>query len=114
MTVSAITRELAEAILAARPHTPHQRLLIEQLRLLPLYKQIGNVAIWDKAYHDAMPREDDTSEVGRLIAAVYDFATVPFYGAFDAEATLNAYESTCRFLRGAGIACPAVDRFTDL
>jgi|SRR5690242_4489563 len=115
MTVSAITRELAEAILAARPTpSPRQRLLIEQLRLLPLYKEIENVAIWDKAYHDAMPREDDASEVGRLIEAVYDFATVPFYGAFEADMTLSAYESTCRFLRGAGITCPAVDRFTDL
>ena len=38
-----------------------------------------------------MPVEDDTSEIGRLIEAVYDFATVPFYGAFQADETLRAY-----------------------
>ncbi len=115
MTVSSITRELAEAILAARPSpTPRQRLLIELLCLLPLYEEIGNVATWDKAYHDAMPREDNTSEIDRLIEAVYDFATVPFYGAFEAEVALSAYESTCRFLRSEGITCPAVDGYTDL
>ncbi len=115
MTVSVITRELAEAVIAARPDsTPRQRLLLEQLRLLPLYKEIGNVAIWDKAYHAAMPVGDDASEIGRLIEAAYDFATVPFYGAFQADVTLRAYESTCRRLRAAGISCPSVDEFTDL
>lgn len=115
MTVSAVTRELAEAILAARPaSTPRQRLLLELLRLLPFYKAIGNVAIWDKAYHAAMPAEDDTTEIGRLIEAVYDFATIPFYGAFQADVTLSAYESTCRYLRRAHIICRDVDGFTGL
>jgi len=115
MTVSAITRQLADAVIAARPaSTPRQRLLLELLRLLPLYKAIGNVAIWDGAYHEAMPVEDDTSEIGRLIQTLYDFATIPFYGAFGADVTLREYESTCRYLRGGGIDCPTVAGFTDL
>ncbi len=115
MTVSSVTRELAQATIAARPaSTPRQRLLLELLRLLPLYRDIGNVAIWDKSYHAAMPAEDDTSEVGQLIDAVYDFAITPFYGAFESEVALRAYEDTCRCLHGAGIPCPAVDAFTDL
>ncbi len=72
------------------------------------------MAIWDTAYHDAMPAEDDTSEVGRLIYAIYDFTTVPFYGAFQPVEILGAYVSICTFLRGSGVECPKVARFTEL
>lgn len=72
------------------------------------------MAIWDTAYHAAMPVEDDTSEVGRLIEAVYDFATVPFYGVFQADVILREYEAVCRCLRGAGVTCPIVDEFVTL
>jgi hypothetical protein len=115
MTASSITRALAEAIIAVTPAaTSRQRLLLELLRLLPLYRDIGNVAIWDKTYHAAMPVEDDTSDAGQLIGAVYEFATTPFYGAFEADVTLSVYQDTCRYLRSAGISCPAVNAFTDL
>lgn len=115
MTVSAIVPSLAEAIIAAKTDlSPRQRLLLELLRILPLYKAAGNVAIWDQAYHAAMPHEDDTSENGRLIQATYEFATVPFYGSFQADVTLQEYEYLRRCFRTSDIHCQAVDRFTDL
>jgi hypothetical protein len=115
MNVSCIARELAEAVIAARPAlTPRQRLLLELLRLLPLYNDIENVAIWDDAYHAAMPLEDDNSEIGCLVQAIYDFATETFYGAFESEEARNAYEFASRYLRDAGIDCPAVECFTGL
>jgi hypothetical protein len=115
MTVSDIARELAEAVIAARPaSTPRQRLLLEQFRLLPLYKAIGNVSIWDAAYHAVMSDEDDTSDIGRLIEAIYEFATDSFYGAFQTHETFRVYEATCSSLRAAGITCPTVAQFTDL
>ena len=54
------------------------------------------------------------SETGQLIAALYGFATVNFYGAFQADVTMREYESICRKLRSAGITCPAVNEFVDM
>jgi hypothetical protein len=115
MKVSIIVRELAEAIIAARDVSlARHRLLLELLRLLPLYNEIGNLAIWDRAYNDACSKEGDTSETGRLIAELYGFATVTFYGAFQADVQMSEYESICKSFRGVGIACPAVDEFVDI
>ena len=115
MKVSIIVRELAEAVISARGVSPaRQRLLLELLRMLPLYTEVGDLFSWDKAYSAARSKERDTSETGQLISALYDFATVTFYGAFQADVQMSEYESVCKTLRGAGIACPAVDRFASI
>ena len=115
MKVSIIVRELAEAIIAAREvSSARHRLLLELLRLLPLYAEVGNLFSWDKAYDGAESKERDTSETGRLIAALYNFATVTFYGAFQADVQMSEYESICKTLQSAGITCPVVDTFVGI
>ena len=114
MTVSSIARELADAIITSReiPLARH-RLQLELFRMMPLYREVGILGAWDKAFNNTQSKERDSSELGRLIAALYGFATINFYGAFQADVTVREYESVSRVFRSAGITCPTVDKFDD-
>ena len=115
MSVSETAKQLAEAIIAARQVlSPRQRLLLELFRLMPLYLQIHDLAAWDAAYHGAFAAEDGVSELGLLIGDVYDFASDPFYGAFQPALTLQVYTAIVPRLRGAGVSCPNIHEFTAL
>jgi hypothetical protein len=114
MTVSSIVRELAEGVIATgKVCSARQRLQLELFRMMPVYREVGILGSWDRAFNDTWSKERDTSEMGHLIAVLYGFATVNFYGAFQADVTIREYESTSRCFRTGGITCPAVDKFDD-
>jgi len=112
MTVSSVVRELAEAIISTKDDSSaRHRLQLELFRLMPLYSEIRILGHWDRSFTGTQPKEDDTSETGRLIGALYEFAICNFYGAFQADAQMRDYQSLCQRFRGAGIACPPVGKF---
>src|SRR5687767_14405314 len=63
---------LANATATAKAPLPvRHRLLIEILRLMPLYAEaIRNLTSWENAYQNAHPNWPDESEVGELLDKV--------------------------------------------
>ena len=98
---------------AKKPEQPRHRLLVEILRLTPLYRDISGLCEWEDAFQNALGKEDDESEVGQILWNVFDFGCYNMYAKFDAEGTAQAYESLCLWLSAHGVSVPASHGLAD-
>jgi hypothetical protein len=104
MGVAETVKELAESVAHAKmPTHPRHRLLVELLRLMPLYRDINGLCAWEAAFKGAMEWQDDESEVGQLLWDVFEFGGYNMYGAFDAEGTLQEFRGLASRLSERGV-----------
>ena len=109
-----IVKSLAEAVARAKePEQPRHRLLVEILRLTPLYRDINGLCEWEDAFQNALEKEDDESEVGKILWELFDFGRYNMYAKFDTEGTAQAYESLCLWLSAHGVSVPASHGLAD-
>lgn len=91
MGIAQTTRVLAEAVQNhLHPTEPRHVLVLELLRLMPLYLDFRDLAAWDRACLEVIGEE--TSEVDRLLSSIYDFATTNLYAAIHPKYTRDAYQ----------------------
>src|SRR5579884_2495519 len=106
MGVCETVKSLAEAVAKAKAlEKPRHRLLVEILRLMPLYRDIGDLSAWESAIHGALG-QDDESEVGQLLWEVFEFGTYNMYGAFDAEGTAEVFRHLSQWMAQRGVTAP--------
>ena len=107
MGVCETVQVLAEAVaLAKQPVEARYRLLIEILRLMPLYRDIRDLSAWESAFQAALAPCEDESEMGNVLAELFDFGRHNRYGAFDQAGTLFCYASFARWLTEHGVPAP--------
>jgi hypothetical protein len=87
-------------------NTPHQKLQVELLRLMPLYKEINNLVAWERTFMAALPEPDDESDVGQLIYEIFSFGRYNMYGAFDKQGTYREFDWLVKQLARAGVIVP--------
>ena len=89
--VAETVKSLAEAVERAKlPTNPRHRICVELLRLMPKYRDIGDLSAWEAAYQGALEERDDESEVAQLLWEVFDFGRLNMYGKFEPELTAHA------------------------
>jgi hypothetical protein len=94
MGVCATVATLAEAFARSIPlHTPHQKLQIELLKLMPFYKDMFNLVAWERAFMAALPEPDDESTTGLLIYEIFSFGRYNMYTTFNKEGAEHEYNS---------------------
>lgn len=102
---------LAETVRDARaPLTRQHRVLVEMLRLMPLYSEINRLDAWEDACQ-ALILEDEYDlglEVGNLLRMIFELGQYNLYGNFKAADTLEEFSHLCRQLQRAGIKVPPV------
>ncbi len=106
---------LADALAKAKsPLQARQRLLVEILRLMPLYAEgIANLSAWESAFQDAHPERPDESEVGELLEKIFEFARYNMYTVFDAAKTYEYYVLLSADLMQAGVESRTVQAIPD-
>lgn len=104
MGVCVTVKSLAESVSTVKtPEDSRHRILVEILRLMPLYRDIFGLVAWESAFRGALAEEDDDSEVGQILYEVFDFGTFNMYGAFDADGTAQEFERVSAWLRQGGV-----------
>ncbi len=104
-------RETAEAISGSKTITaPGHRLAIELLRLMPLYRDIGNLNAWEVALQDVFAEAEDQSEVGRLLSQVFAFGRYNMYAEFDVDGTEREFAAVRETLERSGVAATSASR----
>jgi hypothetical protein len=116
--VSETVKALAEAVVEVHPvRLPLHRLILELLRLMPLYRDVDGLPDWETAIRDATAEREDYSEVGDLLWAVFEFAARALYPpqgyeVFDPAWTEAAFRSLGKALEGSGVKIPEGMSFT--
>ncbi len=106
-------REIAEAISASKGITTSgERLVVELFRLMPLYRDIGNLNAWETALQDVFAEADDQSDVGYLLERVFAFGRYNMYADFDVDGTEGALGALRSTLSENGIPLPSATRLT--
>ena len=114
MGVSDTVRATVDEIVRTKsPTLPRHLLLVELLRLMPLYRAVRNLAAWDAAFRGALAEDDDGSELGRLLLETFEFGCENLYGRFDAAAASRAYERLSARLREGGVPLVPAGDLTD-
>jgi hypothetical protein len=80
---------------------------------MPLYRDIRDLPAWESAFHRARGKEEDRSEVGRLLGDVFDFGCENMYGAFEISYTRQCFEVLARELSRSGVSMPDPGDLTD-
>jgi hypothetical protein len=100
-------KALAEAIAQAKaPQEARHRLMVEILRLMPLYRDIHDLTAWESAFQGALHGQDDDSEVGHLLWELFEFGRYNMYGAFDAPGTAKEFASLAKLLTRGDVPVP--------
>lgn len=101
-------KALAEALRDARePQDPKQQLIIEILRLMPMYLAIRDLSQWEAALQGVgmskgVPNVHD--EVDQAIDAINDFGGYNLYSLFQPDKTERELEEVIAFLETMGVA----------
>jgi hypothetical protein len=113
MGISDAVRSVVDAILRKlQPQNARQRLLAELLRLMPLYRDFGDLSAWEVACRQK-DDEDDNSEIAVLLREVHDFAILNMYASIDVSETKAEYARLSDILRSAGVEPPVTGPLTD-
>jgi hypothetical protein len=91
MGVCDATAEIAAEIAEKRaPLTTREAYLVFVLRGMPLFRDVGRLDLFDKAYREVAPDEGE-SATERLIEATFWLGANCFYGAYDETCTREYY-----------------------
>jgi hypothetical protein len=107
MGICNTVKAMAEALRDAKaPADPKQQLMIEILRLMPMYIAMRDLSVWESAYQDAesskmMPRLQD--DVGEALEHIFEFGRFNLYCALRANETERQLELTIDTLRELGV-----------
>jgi hypothetical protein len=113
MSVSETVRVLAEAISAGPDAlSAHDRLLLELLKLMPLYCENRTLDAWEAAYQSTyIPDDGNASKTAHLADQVFEFGCFNMYAAFDPKGTKTCYSELSKLLEKSGIRCPIINDF---
>ena len=95
------------------PINSRHKLLIQLLKLIPLYKEIRALDEWETACQGVLEDQDDTSEIGSLLWEVFEFGRYNLYAAFDATGTAACYNNLVKHFENHNIKIPMWDSELD-
>jgi hypothetical protein len=108
MGVADVVRTMAKAIAGAtNPTDPQHRIGAQLLRLMPDYRDAQKLVAWESAFRELGLSMDGT-DVGRMLAEVFDFGRLNLYVQFDGPRTVAAFRQLSDWLaeRGVVVAVP--------
>jgi hypothetical protein len=118
MGVCAVVKQFAEAVAHTKqPHQWRHKLLIEILKLMPLYAKIKHLGAWEYAFQQVSSqvsnKETLNTEIGELLLAIYEFGRFNLYAAFDQEGTDRELAALVDLLQRGGVYVGNVSDVTD-
>lgn len=97
-------KALAGAVASAQsPLGPRDRLVVEVLKLMPCYRDVRRLDLWERALHDAMGEDDVKSSARPLLSGIFELARYNLYGAVDEKGTWNEFYRLEKALEGERI-----------
>lgn len=104
MGVTETVAALAGSIAQVKALTnPRHRLLVEILRLMPLYSDVGDLTAWESAFQGVLEDQDDESEIGNLLWDIFVFGRMNMYVGFDARQTEIAFRYIAQEFERRGV-----------
>lgn len=115
MGICKTVKSLAEAIAAAAPpNSSRDRLCVEMLRLMPMFSDVNNLAVWEVTYRKIPGFGEATSLSGKLLDELYEWATDNAYGAIDWPGTGDQYSALVKSLETHGVKIPPLESIESL
>ena len=113
MGACATVANLAEALSASGElRTPRHKMLVDILKIMPQYYEMGDLSAWETAFQAALEEKDDESDLGNLIWEIFEFGRHNLYMAFDPDGTKICYHDLIPLFGAQGLERPvAVPEF---
>lgn len=109
MGICVTVKDLAEAIEKTKPVLlSNHGLQIDLLRQMQQYADAKDLGEWEARFQRTVDDEDDQTEVGSLLVALFEFARFNLYGAFRQVETNHEYETLKNLFSIHGVRIDAI------